>query len=289
MSNGASRFRRQLLPCRPESGQTASTQPGSAWFVFRCPLRTGRRQSCPHCEQRRPEQENGSRHGNSLTAQPSGNALSYLVSFENLATATGAAQTVSVTDQLDPSRVDLATFSLGAISFGSYSIVPAPGQTTFSKVLDLRPAKNFLVKVDARLNSASGLVTWRFSTLDPATGQATDDPVLGFLPPNVNPPAGDGSVSFSVLPLKNSPSGTQICNKASIVLMSMRRSSPTPGATRLTTLRLSAESSLYRRSRVRQALTFSGAEPTQGLPSLTSISSRQTTTLHSRPGCRPPV
>ena len=43
------------------------------------------------------------------------------------------------------------------------------------------------------------------------------DPLVGFLPPNVNPPEGDGSVFFDVMPKEHLATGTTIANYASIV------------------------------------------------------------------------
>lgn len=65
---------------------------------------------------------------------------------------------------------------------------------------DLRPAKNLLVRIEASLNN-TGLARWTFTSIDPDTGQPlpADDPD-GFLPPNVNSPEGEGSVSFIVKP-----------------------------------------------------------------------------------------
>src|SRR5262249_39607093 len=45
--------------------------------------------------------------------------LRYSIFFTNEAGATAAAQTVVITDQLDPSKVDLTTFSFGPIFIGS--------------------------------------------------------------------------------------------------------------------------------------------------------------------------
>src|SRR5262249_29707555 len=65
--------------------------------------------------------------------------------------------------------------------------------------------------------SSTGLVTWQFTSLDPKTRELPEDPLAGFLPPNVRPPEGDGSVSFTVARKALVPSGTQVCNQASIV------------------------------------------------------------------------
>ncbi len=141
----------------------------------------------------------------------------YQVEFENSASASAAAQTVSVTDPLDTSQYDLSTFALGPISFGSYVLTPPPGLTSFQGALDLRPSENVIVAVSANLNKSSGLATWNFTSLDPATMQLVTDPSAGFLPPDTDPPAGIGHVSFSVQPLASLASGTEICNTASIV------------------------------------------------------------------------
>jgi hypothetical protein len=122
-----------------------------------------------------------------------------------------------VTDQLDNLKVDLSTLSLGPMSFGNFTVVPPPGLSSYTKILDMRPAQNFFVKMEAALNVSTGVLTWRFSTLDPVTGQITTDPVLGFLPPNTLPPNGEGHVVFTVQPKQPIATGTQICNLASIV------------------------------------------------------------------------
>jgi hypothetical protein len=45
----------------------------------------------------------------------------------------------------------------------------------------------------------------------------TEDPILGFLEPNVNPPEGEGRVSYSVKPKDSLANGTVIRNKAKII------------------------------------------------------------------------
>jgi hypothetical protein len=137
--------------------------------------------------------------------------------FENLETATAPAQEVVITDQLDGAKMDFDTFSLGPISFGNTNLEPLPGLAEYATTLDLRPEKELLLKIEARLDKATGIVTWRFTSLDPATGQLPDDPFVGFLPPSVNPPEGEGSVMFTVMPKAGLAIGTVIKNKASIV------------------------------------------------------------------------
>jgi hypothetical protein len=143
--------------------------------------------------------------------------LRYIVFFENLATATAAAQEVRVTDQLDTSKLDLATFAVGPITFGNKHVTPPSSLSHFTTDVDLRPENDLLVNIDARLNKETGLVTWKFTSIDPATGFPTEDPLAGFLPPNVNPPDGEGSVFFTVMPKQGLLTGTEVRNEASIV------------------------------------------------------------------------
>lgn len=139
-------------------------------------------------------------------------ALRYAVFFSNLETATAPAQEIMVTDQLDLAHDELATFSLGPVAFGNILISPPVGASTLRRIVDLRPGNNLLVKVEASLDGSTGLVTWRFTSLDPATGQPPLDPSAGFLPPG-----GEGSVFFTVMPKAGTPTNTQINNQATIV------------------------------------------------------------------------
>jgi len=143
--------------------------------------------------------------------------LPYTINFENKSTAAGEAFEVTVTDQLDVSKYDLATFSLGPISFGDRTVAVPPGLQSFSTEVDLRPGVNILVGIDANLDTATGLVTWKFTTLDPATGEFPEDPEFGFLPPNQVPPEGEGSVLFTVSMKPGFGLGTTVCNDARIV------------------------------------------------------------------------
>jgi hypothetical protein len=77
--------------------------------------------------------------------------------------------------------------------------------------VDLRPATNLLVSVNVGLNS-TGLLSWTFVSLDPATGLPPSDPTIGFLPSG-----GNGGVLFTVNPKQGQLTGTQIQNQASVV------------------------------------------------------------------------
>jgi hypothetical protein len=119
-----------------------------------------------------------------------GNGTSpYAIYFENdVAAATAPAADVVVSDTLDATKYDLSTVALGPIRFGDHLLTPAPGSTSYLATVDLRTATPLVVKVDARLDPATGILTWRLSSIDPNTGAPPTDPTLGFLPPNAAPP-----------------------------------------------------------------------------------------------------
>lgn len=143
--------------------------------------------------------------------------LRYAVFFENIETATAAAQDVIITDQLDVSTFDLSTFQLGPISFGARLVEPPPGLSEWTTDVDLRPANNLIVRVSAKLDKATGVVRWKFVSLDPATMLPTEDPLAGFLPPNRTSPEGEGNVFFTVAAKEGIQTGAEVRNGARIV------------------------------------------------------------------------
>ncbi|MBI4557010.1 MAG: PD40 domain-containing protein [Candidatus Hydrogenedentes bacterium] len=143
--------------------------------------------------------------------------LRYVIMFENLETATAPAAEVLITDQLDPAVFDMSSFSLGPLGFGETEITPPAGRQEFITQVDLRPTQELLVKIEGVLNPDTGLVLWRFTSLDPATGLPPEEGSVGFLPPNVTPPEGEGRVLFNVRALAGLATGTEIRNRATIV------------------------------------------------------------------------
>ncbi len=143
--------------------------------------------------------------------------LTYAVVFQNLPGATAPAQQVVITDQLDATKVDLSTLSLGPISFAGNRLVPPPAASTFAADVNLQLAENLLVRVNASFDPNTGLVTWRFLSIDPTTGNPPLNPEVGFLPADINPPEGEGSVLFTVSPRQGASTGTAVQNQATIV------------------------------------------------------------------------
>ncbi len=146
-----------------------------------------------------------------------GSGLGYTIYFENLATASAAAQQVVVTDQLDLGNLDASTFSFGSTSFAGYFLHPTPKQNHFVGTVDLRPIQNVIVKVEGTFDPVGGLITWIFTSLDPVTEMPTTDPLAGFLPPNTTPPSGEGRVAFDIMPRQGVTSNSVTCNQANVV------------------------------------------------------------------------
>lgn len=152
--------------------------------------------------------------------------LRYAIFFSNEETATAPAQNVDIIDQLDLAKIDVSDLSFGPIVFGNQVLSPPLGN--FTSTVDLRPANNLLIQISASLNSATGVIQWRFRSLDPATNQPPIDPSVGFLPPG-----GQGSVFFTAMPKQGLSTGTQIQNQATIIFDA---NAPLPTPTWLNTI-----------------------------------------------------
>jgi hypothetical protein len=141
--------------------------------------------------------------------------LPYLVYFENEATASLPAATVVVTDQLDPTKVNLSTLTLGSITFGTHVIQVPSNVSSYSTTYVVNSSLE--VRVQGSLDKTSGLLKWTFTSLDPSTGLPPTDPTVGFLPPDTDGVVGQGSVSYNVMPLAGQTTGASITNAASVV------------------------------------------------------------------------
>jgi hypothetical protein len=79
----------------------------------------------------------------------------------------------------------------------------------------LAPERNMRVRINASLDTTTGVVSWQFTSIDPATGDLPD--FDGFLPPNKEYPSGEGSVAYTVNPVKGLSNGTEMLSRASII------------------------------------------------------------------------
>lgn len=140
----------------------------------------------------------------------------YIVMFENDSAATAPAQRVIITDTLDKNVFDLTSFKATGFGFGdtAYMFKETDGDTVD---IDMRPAKQIVVRVFYHLDAEAGILTWTFLTIDPNTYELVEDVTNGFLPPNRKSPEGEGNIFYSIRPLPNLTEGTEIKNSAHIV------------------------------------------------------------------------
>jgi hypothetical protein len=160
-------------------------------------------------------------------------ALSYVLGFGNDPKATAPAQQVVVKLPL-PANVNMSTVNLSGITLPSNSSAPtlqvtippgafkpAAGLDEFTTNVDLRPAENLFVLVDAVLNPSTNIITWTLTSIDPGTGQPPINPGVGFLPPGA-----EGSVALTVAPMQALPTGTAISDEGNVVFENSGTSNP---------------------------------------------------------------
>ena len=139
-------------------------------------------------------------------------SIVYELLFENLPTATAGAEEVLVEDTL-PEALDPSTLEFFEIQVGNKRVSLPEGTTSLNTQIDLRPERPVVVRVVSQYDSNTRKLSVRFSGIDPNTNDYYPE---GFLPPNTNPPQGEGAVRFRIRPRSDAASGTQIANQAVI-------------------------------------------------------------------------
>jgi hypothetical protein len=140
--------------------------------------------------------------------------LAYSVFFENDSSASASAVEVHVYDTLNVNHFDFSSFQLGDIYFGSHHIEVPLGLQRFSTNYDL--GDGYLVRIDAALDSVTGIVDWHFITLDTLTLDFPDDVFYGFLPPNNTTGVGQAEARYTVSRKSSLLHGQSFSNRASI-------------------------------------------------------------------------
>jgi hypothetical protein len=85
-----------------------------------------------------------------------------------------------------------------------------------TKTIDLRPGTNALLQVQSDVDTSKRQITWVLNALDPTTLQLPSNPQVGILPPNKNPPQGEGYLTFTASARHGTPENTTIFNQATI-------------------------------------------------------------------------
>lgn len=141
--------------------------------------------------------------------------LSYIITFENLDSSLFAAQRIVIIDTLDSSVLDIANARLGSIGLADSLVYDGIGALYASRVIPL--SSGFNLRVNAEIDTVSGIVQWELFMVDPADESTPIDPLVGFLPPNITSPEGQGFATLRV-PLKvGLPHDQVIENRATIV------------------------------------------------------------------------
>ncbi|MEL7420578.1 MAG: putative Ig domain-containing protein, partial [Cyanobacteria bacterium J06555_3] len=143
--------------------------------------------------------------------------MDYTIRFENdPELASAPAQVVKITQQLD-SDLDFRTFRVGDFGFGD-TLIDVPDNRSFYQTrLDLVEEKGIYLDVFAGIDIAKGEAFWELHSIDPETGEKPSDPLLGFLPPNLTKPEGDGFVTYTVRTDRDIETGTVIDAEATII------------------------------------------------------------------------
>ncbi|MEX2188779.1 MAG: carboxypeptidase regulatory-like domain-containing protein [Pirellulales bacterium] len=142
--------------------------------------------------------------------------LAYTIRFENTADASAPAMLVTINQQLDDD-LDFRTFRVDDFGFGETQIELNASQPYFQGRVPLADGSPYVVDVIAIIDILTGLVTWVFQTLDPATGEPPLDALAGFLPPNDETHRGEGFVSYTVKPKQSAATGSRADAEATIV------------------------------------------------------------------------
>jgi hypothetical protein len=108
------------------------------------------------------------------------------------------------------SDLDVASFRLGTIAFGTTTVNDAVGQTAYTGRIDVRSSLGVYVDITAGVDLGNRLAFWEFKSIDPSTDELPADPLTGFLPPNKNGTEGKATVRFTVRPDSGADSGDRI-------------------------------------------------------------------------------
>lgn len=165
-------------------------------------------------EKRGPGKGDGAEDDGMTGEVDPGQRVTYTIFFENLPSASAAAQYVSIEDYIDLDAFDLNSFELQEVAYGSRSVSIEPGKKDAYKMTTLG---DFEVAIEAKLNRFTGKAFWELTLIDPETNAMPIEGGIGFLPPNNAQGDGEGHVVFSIDLKTDLQPGSEVRNQARIV------------------------------------------------------------------------
>ena len=147
------------------------------------------------------------------------NHLNYTIYFENDAElATAPAQEILLIDTLDLTKFNPNDFSFGTFTFRDITVESIPNVTEFTKDIDMREFdEDIIVRITATFDKEIGIIRCHFIAYDPITMDLTENPFLGVLYPNTEPPIGEGNMTYRIGVLPSVTHGNIIANQAYII------------------------------------------------------------------------
>ncbi len=145
-----------------------------------------------------------------------GEWMTYTIYFENKSDATGAAQEVRVTEQLDDA-LDWSTFEVLDVVYRNQVESGLSGLANGSATSALAGTA-YKVRSQVAFDAATGQVEWYLRILDESTvDQWPADAYAGILPPNNAAHEGEGHITYRVKLRDDLADGTRVSATASIV------------------------------------------------------------------------
>lgn len=139
--------------------------------------------------------------------------LDYTIRFENVASASAAAQRVTIVDDL-PAELDWASVRIIGATVSGVDVPLTETSTGTIGVAALDAGRTVLV--DAEVNPTTGRLVAHLQGPPALDDPFTPTPYGDFLPPNTIPPLGEGQIRLVAKTRASLPTGTEIRNKAAI-------------------------------------------------------------------------
>jgi YD repeat-containing protein len=147
---------------------------------------------------------------------PVGQPLPYTIQFTNPAGVATAVGSVQVVQQLDP-NLDLRSFRLGDLQLGDIQVHLPSTRGAFQGEFDFTQTKGFILRVSAGIDLNTGTLSYLLQAIDPATGQVVQDPTKGLLQANSAQGAGQGFITYTIMPRAGLATGTSISAQARVL------------------------------------------------------------------------